>query len=125
MSSNNSVAVVKSSKAEISFPSSIKCFYLGTLKEFCKLAADFPKIVSLVLKCSTIELDKKREVFLPPFVVTLGLCGDLSSSSNSLQMHFLQLFKPCNSSLQYRNIQRVINPCLYCEQNKKYEHSLN
>ncbi|GFW79030.1 hypothetical protein TNCV_214631 [Trichonephila clavipes] len=88
MSSNNSVAVVKSSKAEISFPSSIKCFYLSTLKGFCKLAADFLEIVSVILKCSTIELDKQREVFLPPFVVTLGLCGDLSSSSNSSQMHF-------------------------------------
>ncbi|GFW18084.1 hypothetical protein TNCV_4006241 [Trichonephila clavipes] len=87
MSSNNSVAVVKSSKAEMSFPSSIK-FYLSTLKGFCKLAADFPEIVSQILKCSSIELDKQREVFLPPFVVTLGLCGDLSSSSNSLQVHF-------------------------------------
>ncbi|GFU77252.1 hypothetical protein TNCV_4126291 [Trichonephila clavipes] len=78
--------VVMSSKAELSFPFSTKCFL--TLKGFCKLAADFPEIVSLILKCSTIELDKQREVFLPPFVVTLGLCGDLSSSSNSLQMHF-------------------------------------
>ncbi|GFU76529.1 hypothetical protein TNCV_2531931 [Trichonephila clavipes] len=50
-------------------------------KRVCKLAADFLKIVSLILKCSTIELDKQRGSVLPPFVVTLGLCGDLSSSS--------------------------------------------